>query len=47
MDTSEEAMKARMEDLTDQASALALTNELELASKERVDLFYKFVEVYT
>ncbi len=45
VDTSEAAMKARMEGLSDQVSALALTSELELASKDRVDLFYKFVEV--
>ncbi len=47
VDTSEAAMKARMEDLSDQASSLALSSELELATKKRVDLFYKFVEVRT
>ena len=45
VDTSEEAVKARMENLSDQASALALTSDLEKKVSERVDLFFKFVEV--
>ena len=45
VDTSEEAVKSRMEKLTDGASALALTNDVEKTSSERLDIFYKFVEV--
>ena len=45
MDTSQEAVKARMENLSDQASALALHDDLEKTSGERVNIFYKFVEV--
>ena len=45
MDTSETAVKDRMKKLTDQASALTITSDLEKTSAERVDLFYKFVEV--
>ena len=45
VDTSEAAVKARMENLTDQATSLALTSDLEKKTNERVDIFYKFVEV--
>lgn len=45
VDTSEQAVKSRMEKLTDGASALALTDDLEKSSSERLDIFYKFVEV--
>jgi len=45
VDTSQEAVKARMENLSDQASALALHDDLEKTSGERVNIFYKFVEV--
>ena len=45
MDTSETAVKDRMKNLTDQASALTITSDLEKTTSERVDLFYKFVEV--
>ena len=34
-----------MENLSNQASALALHDDLEKTSGERVNLFYKFVEV--
>jgi len=44
VDTSQEAVKARMENLSDQASALALHDDLEKTSGERVNIFYKFVE---
>lgn len=44
VDTSETAVKDRMKKLTDQASALTITSDLEKTSAERVDLFYKFVE---
>ena len=45
VDTSQEAVKARMENLSNQASALTLHDDLEKTSGERVNLFYKFVEV--
>ena len=45
VDTSEKAVKSRMEKLTDGATALALTDDLEKSSSERLDIFYKFVEV--
>lgn len=45
VDTSEEAVKSRMEKLTEGASVLALNNDLEKSSSERLDIFYKFVEV--
>ena len=34
-----------MEDLSDQAFALTLTSDLEKTSFERIDIFFKFVEV--
>ena len=46
MDTSETAVMDRMKNLTDQASALTITADLEKTTAERVDLFYKFVEVW-
>ncbi len=45
MDTSKEAVKARLEDLTDTANALALNDDLEKTPQERLDLFFKFVDV--
>ena len=45
VDTSEAAVKQRMEDLTTQATNLAMTSELEKSSSERVDMFFKFAEV--
>lgn len=45
MDTSEAAVKQRMEDLSSQATNLALTSDLEKSVSERVNLFFKFVEV--
>lgn len=45
MDTSEAAVKQRMEDLSTQATNLALTSDLEKSASERVDMFFKFVEV--
>ena len=45
MDTSEEAVKARTENLSDHISALALSGDAELSSNQRVDKFYKFVDV--
>ncbi len=45
MDTSKAAVKARMENLTDTANALALNDDLDKSPQERLDLFFKFVEV--
>ena len=44
VDTSEAAIKARMEKLSDQASALTLNKDLERPQGERVNMFYTFVE---
>lgn len=44
MDTSKEAVKARMEDLSEGVTALALTDDLEKSSAQRMELFDKFVE---
>ena len=43
MDVSDEAVRARMQDLTDGAKGLTLSNDMERPEKERVDLFYDFV----
>ena len=45
VDTSAEAVKQRMEDLSSQATNLALTSDLEKSTSERVNMFFKFVEV--
>ncbi len=45
VDTSEEAVKARTENLSEHISALALSGDAELSSYQRVDKFYKFVDV--
>ena len=45
MDTSEAAVKQRMDDLSMQATNLALTSDLEKTPSERVNMFYEFVEV--
>lgn len=44
VDTSEAAVKQRMEDLSTQATNLALTSDLEKSVPERVNMFFKFVE---
>lgn len=44
VDTSEAAVKQRMEDLSSQATNLALTSDLEKSPTERVNMFFKFVE---
>jgi translation initiation factor 5 len=43
-DVSDAAVKQRMEELTDAAKALALSEELEKTQQERLDLFYEFVK---
>ena len=45
MDTSKEAVKARMEKLTDGAAVLTVVDDLEKPIHERMDMFFKFVEV--
>ena len=44
MDTSEEAIKARKDDLTGLVSTLTL-DDSEKSPAERVNIFFKFVEV--
>ena len=45
MDVSEAAVKARSENLSEHVSTLALTNDAELPANQRLDKFYKFVDV--
>lgn len=45
MDTSEEAVRKRMEKLSDGATALTLNNDLEKTSIERLNIFFEHVEV--
>lgn len=45
MDTSEAAVKARSENLSEHISTLALTNDAELPYSQRIDKFFKFVDV--
>nr|CAG4645512.1 EOG090X05QT [Lynceus sp. MCZ IZ 141354] len=44
VDVSEEAVKARMEDLSSGAKGLAISDDLEKTPKERADVFYNFVK---
>lgn len=43
-DVSEEAVRARMHDLTDGAKTLTISDDTEKTEKERMDLFYEFVK---
>ena len=43
-DTSAEAVKSRMKDLTDHAASMTMNDDLEKPEKERVDMFYNFVK---
>ena len=45
MDTSEAAVKQRMEDLSSQATNLALTSDLEKSTQDRVNMLFEFVKV--
>ena len=45
MDTSEDAVKARMEKMSNGVATLTMHSDLEKTSAERVDLFYKFTKV--
>lgn len=44
VDTSEEAVKQRMEDLSSQATNLALTSDLEKSSPDRINMLFEFVK---
>lgn len=44
MDVSEEAVRARLQDLTDGAKGMTITDDLEKTEKERMDLFYNSVK---
>lgn len=44
VDTSEEAIRARMGDLSCGAKGLTLNDDLEKTGQERLDIFYKFVK---
>ena len=44
VDVSEEAVRARLQDLTDGAKGLTITDDLEKTEKERVDIFYANVK---
>jgi len=44
VDCSEEAVRARLQDLTDGAKGLTITDDLEKTEKERMDLFYNSVK---
>lgn len=43
-DVSEEAVRARMYDLTDGAKTLTISDDTEKSEKERMDLFYEFLK---
>nr|SVE81298.1 EOG090X05QT [Daphnia magna] len=44
VDVSAAAVKARMEDLTNGAKGLTISDDMEKTPKERIDLFYSFVK---
>ena len=44
VDVSEEAVRARMQDLTDGAKGMTISEDLEKSEKERMDIFYKLVK---
>lgn len=44
VDVSEEAVRARLQDLTDGAKGMTLSEDLEKSEKERMDIFYKLVK---
>lgn len=45
MDTSEAAVKARSENLSEHISTLTLNESAELTPSQRLDKFFKYVEV--
>lgn len=44
MDVSEEAVRARMQDLTDGAKNMTINDDLEKSEKERMDILYEQVK---
>ncbi|XP_058803818.1 eukaryotic translation initiation factor 5 [Phymastichus coffea] len=44
VDVSEEAVRARMQDLTDGAKGMTISEDLDKSEKERMDIFYKLVK---
>ncbi|KAJ1524778.1 hypothetical protein ONE63_009654 [Megalurothrips usitatus] len=44
VDCSEEAVRARLQDLTDGAKGMTISDDLEKTEKERMDIFYNFVK---
>lgn len=44
-ETTEEAQRRRMEEISDHAKVLTLSEDLEKPLEERVNLFYNFVKV--
>ncbi|XP_014486505.1 PREDICTED: eukaryotic translation initiation factor 5 [Dinoponera quadriceps] len=44
VDVSEEAVRARLQDLTDGAKGMTMSDDLEKTEKERMDMFYKLVK---
>lgn len=44
VDVSEEAVRARMQDLTDGAKNMTISDDLEKTEKERMDIFYVMVK---
>lgn len=45
-ETTEEAQRRRMEEISDHAKNLTLSEDLEKPLEERVNLFYNFVKVW-
>lgn len=46
VDVSEEAVRARLQDLTDGAKGMTMNDDLEKTEKERMDMFYKLVKLH-
>lgn len=44
VDVSEEAVRARLQDLTDGAKGMTISEDLDKSEKERMDMFYKLVK---
>ncbi|XP_033232236.1 eukaryotic translation initiation factor 5 [Belonocnema kinseyi] len=44
VDVSEEAVRARLQDLTEGAKGMTISDDLEKSEKERMDIFYKLVK---
>lgn len=45
-ETTEEAQRRRMEEISEHAKGLTLTEDLEKPLEERVNIFYNFVKVF-